>query len=967
MKCNSSLLSVLVCLWLSVAGAKAQSTNVKVGVVLAMDSWVGRVGNMCISMAVQDFYKENPNYTTRLLLSTRDTGGDVVQAASAALDLMKNVEVQAIIGPLTSAEAKFSVDLANISQVPILSFSATSPSLSSTSTPYFVRATLNDSVQAKPIAALFKAYGWRQAVVIYEDTEFGEGFIPYLNDALLEVGSRLQHRTVLPTSASNELINEELYKLMTMQTRVFIVHMSSPIASRLFLLVQQLGMLSKDYAWIITDGLSSLLESMDPSIIASMQGVLGVKSYIEKTKRLANFTARWKQYYKDEYPNEIEIPELNVFGLRAYDATWALALGVEKSGTRAVRFQQPIVGKASTNSTDLSTLRISPVGLKLLSAILDTQFIGLTGDIHFINGELQDSTFQIISIAGKGTREIGFWSPKYGLSPDLNQETLKKKSGYTASVVDLRPVIWPGESTAVPKGWVIPTNGVKMKIGVPVKYAFKEFVNVERDPGDNRLSVTGFSIDVFGAVLDVLPYALPYEFIPFEDGDGKMAGTYNDMVDQVFLGKYDAVVGDVTIIANRSNYVDFTPPYTESGVTMIVPMKKVQKSRAWVFLKPLTWELLLTTTWFFFFQAFMVWFLEHRINDDFRGPPMEQVGSALYFSFSMLVFAHRDQIQNNLSRFVIILWLFVVLILSNNYTANLASILTVEQLQPTITDVQSLIKKHEYVGYQRNSFVKDLLLKWGFPESKLRTCGTVDEYANALSMGSSGGGVAAIFDEIPKIKVFLSHYHDKFTMAGPIFRTGGYGFVLPKNSLLLSDLSTAVLNITEGDKIEAIERAWFGKKDRQPVSSSAATSSGLSLDCFWGLFLIVGVASIGALIWFSICFWNKNHSRFGVDEQGLCQQIKVIATVFNERDHSFHSSTQRKREKEVELNRDVALANGESPLSIVVSREGLPTEATTPTRSSSASEDDDDGSSIESLSSSDYDDHDAPTQRRDTP
>ncbi|KAL4182082.1 hypothetical protein AMTRI_Chr12g240740 [Amborella trichopoda] len=866
-----------------------------------MDSWVGRVGNMCISMAVQDFYKENPNYTTRLLLSTRDTGGDVVQAASAALDLMKNVEVQAIIGPLTSAEAKFSVDLANISQVPILSFSATSPSLSSTSTPYFVRATLNDSVQAKPIAALFKAYGWRQAVVIYEDTEFGEGFIPYLNDALLEVGSRLQHRTVLPTSASNELINEELYKLMTMQTRVFIVHMSSPIASRLFLLVQQLGMLSKDYAWIITDGLSSLLESMDPSIIASMQGVLGVKSYIEKTKRLANFTARWKQYYKDEYPNEIEIPELNVFGLRAYDATWALALGVEKSGTRAVRFQQPIVGKASTNSTDLSTLRISPVGLKLLSAILDTQFIGLTGDIHFINGELQDSTFQIISIAGKGTREIGFWSPKYGLSPDLNQETLKKKSGYTASVVDLRPVIWPGESTAVPKGWVIPTNGVKMKIGVPVKYAFKEFVNVERDPGDNRLSVTGFSIDVFGAVLDVLPYALPYEFIPFEDGDGKMAGTYNDMVDQVFLG------------------------------------------------------------------AFVVWFLEHRINDDFRGPPMEQVGSALYFSFSMLVFAHRDQIQNNLSRFVIILWLFVVLILSNNYTANLASILTVEQLQPTITDVQSLIKKHEYVGYQNNSFVKDLLLKWGFPESKLRTCGTVDEYANALSMGSSGGGVAAIFDEIPKIKVFLSHYHDKFTMAGPIFRTGGYGFVLPKNSLLLSDLSTAVLNITEGDKIEAIERAWFGKKDRQPVSSSAATSSGLSLDCFWGLFLIVGVASIGALIWFSICFWNKNHSRFGVDEQGLCQQIKAIATVFNERDHSFHSSSQRKREKEVELNRDVALANGESPLSIVVSREGLPTEATTPTRSSSASEDDDDGSSIESLSSSDYDDHDAPTQRRDTP
>ncbi|ERN07223.1 hypothetical protein AMTR_s00019p00181920 [Amborella trichopoda] len=64
--------------------AKGEERDViKVGVVLDMDSWVGRVSNMCISMAIQDFYKKHPNFNTTILLSSRDSGGDVVQAASA--------------------------------------------------------------------------------------------------------------------------------------------------------------------------------------------------------------------------------------------------------------------------------------------------------------------------------------------------------------------------------------------------------------------------------------------------------------------------------------------------------------------------------------------------------------------------------------------------------------------------------------------------------------------------------------------------------------------------------------------------------------------------------------------------------------------------------------------------------------------------------------------------------------------
>ncbi|ERN18388.1 hypothetical protein AMTR_s00055p00227100 [Amborella trichopoda] len=724
--------------------------DVRVGVVLAMDSVVGRVSNSCIAMAIEDFYNEHPNFNTRLTISWRDSGGDVIKAASASVDLMKHEKVQAIIGPQTSGEAEFLANLGDKSQVPVLSFSATSPSLCLSSyAPYFVRGAVNDAAQAKPIAALLKAYGWKQAVAICEDSKFKSDFFPHLRDALEEIGSRLQYKSILPTFASEELIGQELYKLMTMQTRVFIVHMSSPLASQLFQQAQEIGMMSKDYAWIISDELASLLSSMDPSAIASMQGVLAVKTYIPKSQRLANFITRWKHFYSAENTTEFKVPDLNVFGLRAYDMTWVLALAVQKSGTAALPFQKQSTEEEIGNFTDLSNLGISPSGPSILRAILGTTFKGLAWDIRFINGELKASTFQVINIVKEGIRVIGFWSPVSGLSPVAERTQENKKKDYTANMADLRPVTWPGETAVVPKGWVIPTNSKKLRIGVPIKRRYQEFVKVERDPATGRLQVTGFSIDVFVAVMEVLPYSLPYEFLPFADSEGKSAGSYNDMINQVVQGKYDAVVGDITIFASRSNQVDFTPPYTSAGVSMIVPLQKEKRSKSWAFLEPLTWELWVITTCLFFFMAFVFWVLEHRINENFRGPPIEQLGNALYFSFSSPVFAHRDTTNGNMGRFVLIMWLFVVLILTSSYTANVASILTVEQLQPTVVDIETLINNGDFIGYQNNSCVEGLLVRSGFLKSKLMPYDTPNEYAEALSRGSSNGGVAAIFDEVP--------------------------------------------------------------------------------------------------------------------------------------------------------------------------------------------------------------------------
>lgn len=129
---------------------------------------------------------------------------------------------------------------------------------------------------------------------------------------------------------------------------------------------------------------------------------------------------------------------------------------------------------------------------------------------------------------------------------------------------------------------------------------------------------------------------------------------------------------------------------------------------------------------------------------------------------------------SNWTRLVLVIWVFVVLILTQSYTASLASFLTVQRLQPKYVDVRDLVRSQHFVGYQKGSFVKDFLIQeMNFSETKLISYGSTEEYHDALS----SGGVAAIFDEIPYINLFLAKYCNKFTMVGPTYKTAGLSFV----------------------------------------------------------------------------------------------------------------------------------------------------------------------------------------------
>ncbi|XP_031105175.1 glutamate receptor 2.9-like [Ipomoea triloba] len=399
----------------------------------------------------------------------------------------------------------------------------------------------------------------------------------------------------------------------------------------------------------------------------------------------------------------------------------------------------------------------------------------------------------------------------------------------------------PGNSSTVLKGWEIPSDGKKLRVGVPLKRGLDQFIKVTIDSQTNTVKeASGFCIEVFELVMKSMSPSIPFEYIKDKAVAGNTSN-YNDLVDE----NLDAVVGDITILSNRSEHVDFTLPFTESEVTLVVPVKQ---DGAWIFMKPLEKELWMMIAVF-------------------------------------IVLIGTERVKSSLSTFVIIVWMLMVLVLISSYTASLASMLTVHQLQPIVTDVNDLIKNGKSVGCQQASFVAGMLMAMGFESTRIRKYrldSTLEAYDEALRKGSEDGGVDAIMDELPYLKLFLGKYSRKYATVGPTYHTAGFGFAFRRGSPLVPNISRAILRVTESGAMIKIREKWFGDETHGQDTAAIQLNNpeSLPLKRFKELFLIAGGAILLALIIFFVSFINENKAILASD-MSIWEKPSALAKAFN--------------------------------------------------------------------------------------
>ncbi|XP_057525856.1 glutamate receptor 3.2-like isoform X2 [Amaranthus tricolor] len=853
---NLSMKLVVVVPWLRVLhimmllGDTLASDNINLGAIFTLDTINGQVSQIAMKAAVDDI-NSDPNVlgARNLSLQIHDSNYNGFLSIMGALQFMETDTV-AIIGPQSSIMAHVLSHLANELHIPLLSFTALDPTLSPIQYPYFFQTAPNDLFQMAAIAEIVSYYRWTQVVAIFTDEESSRNGITALGDKLTEKRARISYKAVLPPDIRNNesVVKQELEKVKMMESRVLVVHTLAAYGEIIVKMAEQLGMLGDGYVWIATAWLPSILDYNHSSdVYKRTQGVITLRQHIPDSPRKKAFISRWIKLSQGSVG-------LNAYGFYAYDTVWLIARAINaylRQGHNISFSNDPVLSSVGGGTMNLSALSIFDGGSVLLKNILETHMTGLTGPTRYDSERnIVDPSYDVLNIVGSQMRGIGYWSNYSGLSV-LEPEILRKRTQNRSSASQkLYSVVWPGGTKKKPLGWTFRRDGRKLQIGVPHRVSFLEFVYK-----DNQThAIRGNCIDVFEAAVKLLPYPVQYEFILF--GDGHRNPSYSELVRRITTGEFDGVVGDIAIVTNRTMIADFTQPYADSGLVVVAPVKKLASS-AWAFLRPFTPLMWVVTAIFFLIVGAVIWILEHRLNDEFRGPPRQQIMTILWFSFSTLFFAHRENTVSTLGRLVLVIWLFVVLIIQSSYTASLTSFLTVQQLTSSIKGIDSLITGSAPIGFQVGSYAENYLNEeLNIPKSRLKPLASPEDYANALSTGR----VAAVVDEQPYIDLFLSNYC-QYAIAGQEFTKSGWGFAFKSDSPLALDMSTAILQLSENGSLQNITERWLKSKRSCQSKQSVNDSEQLKLDNFTGLFLISGVACLFALIVYFCLTLYKFHQH----------------------------------------------------------------------------------------------------------
>ncbi|KAI9116144.1 hypothetical protein K1719_013074 [Acacia pycnantha] len=779
---SSLLLLVLLCLHIAARASMAATdeenkTLIPVGVILDLGSPLGSMVNGSLALALEDYYSVHKDTATKIDLKVKNAfNNDVLDSAVAAWDLVTKENVTAILGPENSEEARYVVDLGVKCDVPVIWFSPSGPSLLPPRTRFFITSNSSRShcSQFEAIAAIIKAYNWQSVIPIYEEPQFGDDLIPCLYYALQDMDTQVPYISAIRQNFTDAQITKELEKIKHERTYVFVAHMTVELWSKLVQHAKSAGLVDKGYAWILTQGLSSVLDPKALNIKAKgyMDGALGVRPSLADsniTKRV-DFGTRLKSGYNKS---------LSLYGLWAYDTITVLANAVEKAR----------LGNSDEIRGDL-----------LRNKIMLQNFTGLSGNFNLGLGQLEPSEVAIYNVQDKGDVIIGLWSHERGL-------------------VQYDWVVWPGNTNERPR---------KLKIGVP-KTHFTEFAGFSVE-GQN-VSATGFAVEVFKKVVDVL--SLPYEFVPL---NSVSPSSYDDLLCQIKDKDVDVIIGDITVVASRKDCVDFTMPYLDSRLSIVVMVRSDSDSKNGdIFVEPFRrsiWLSLAAGVAGAAVTVSVIVFEIRKMNEGSNWHP--------FFLNPLLIYVSGvDILKSRTSKWVMVIVMFALGIAMQVYTAYLSSILSERTMAKPSPwrDLQDIKRNNGSLGYQKDSWVKDLLLdQIKLKDHQLKGLGSLEEYNEALSNGT----VDAIFDETPYLKLFLSKCPSCKT-TGPIYSTGGFAFAFPKNSILVSNFSAAILNVTQN--VTAFREMKKSISLPDTVNKSEYKSDvdmrSLTKDDFGGLFPIV--------------------------------------------------------------------------------------------------------------------------------
>uniref|UniRef100_A0A671P026 Glutamate receptor n=1 Tax=Sinocyclocheilus anshuiensis TaxID=1608454 RepID=A0A671P026_9TELE len=395
----------------------------------------------------------------------------------------------------------------------------------------------------------------------------------------------------------------------------------------------------------------------------------------------------------------------------------------------------------------------------------------------------------------------------------------------------------------------------------------------------------GFCIDILKKIAKSVKFTYDLYLVTNGKHGKKINGTWNGMVGEVVLKNAHMAVGSLTINEERSEVIDFSVPFIETGISVMVSRSNGTVSPS-AFLEPFSADVwVMMFVMLLIVSAVAVFIFEYfspvgynRCLADGRGPggPSFTIGKAIWLLWG-LVFNNSVPVQNpkgTTSKIMVSVWAFFAVIFLASYTANLAAFMIQEEYVDQVTGLSDKKFQHpndfsppfRFGTVPNGSTERNIRNNYKEMHSYMTSFHqkNVNEALHSLKSGKLDAFIydAAVLnymagrDEGCKLVTIGSGY---------IFATTGNGIAIQKDSGWKRAVDLAILQLFGDGEMEEFEALWLTgicHNEKNEVMSSQ-----LDVDNMAGVFYMLGAAMALSLITFiaeHLFYWQLRFCFMGV-------------------------------------------------------------------------------------------------------
>ncbi|XP_055379344.1 glutamate receptor ionotropic, kainate 2-like [Condylostylus longicornis] len=380
----------------------------------------------------------------------------------------------------------------------------------------------------------------------------------------------------------------------------------------------------------------------------------------------------------------------------------------------------------------------------------------------------------------------------------------------------------------------------------------------------------GYSVDLIHKLSQQLDFDYTIEIAP-DNQWGKLdhtTGEWNGIIRELVDHKADIGICDLTITHERRQAVDFTVPYMQLGISILYYKEPPPDPDLFSFLKPFALEVWIYMATAYLIISILLFLLARIAADEYENPhpcnpnPEELenkwcITNTTWLVMGSLMGQGCDILpRTGPLRIVSALWWFFALMMLNSYTANLAAFLTSSRQQSSIESINDLAEQNKISfgtvnGGSTSTFFKEsndsvYRRAWNKMVQAKPTVFTADNN-EGLERVKKSKGLYAFLMETTGLE-YITERNCEVQSIGGVIGEKHYGLAVPLGSDYRSNLSVAILKLSEKGELFALKKKWWKGHNVTCEKFETDSNNELGIDNVGGVFLVLGAGLFTAYV-----------------------------------------------------------------------------------------------------------------------